>query len=610
MFFLSALTLVVLTTDLATLSAASLPLGQAVYRSPHVQTAQAGGATDLAQSNDTPSIANPSVGIGLSGIADYATQQPFLNLMKTARPWIGHVGTAWGGMDLTEMRELGYLDDFGWPIAVPPGVTGISTLVLTDLPKEAISTNGRYRLTYEGQGAIEISSMGETVEGHNGEAWFTAEAGVGSMVIITIRRTDPNGTGDYLRNFTIVQEQNIPAFEVGRVFNPQWTQEIRDMRNLRFMDWMDTNNSAESEWDTRPQVDEFSYASHGVPLEVMIQLANEVHTDPWFNIPHMATDEYIRNFATMVRDGLDPQLRAHVELSNEVWNWQFSQSTWAEQQGLERWGQDGKWVQFYALRASEMAVIWDDVFGLDADTRLVKIISTQTGWLGLEEDILTAPLWVAESPENAPPYSYFDAYAVTGYFSAGLGDTKATTVLGWLEDSREKAEENALNLADSARADYVESHMYDLAIQLAFEELSSGAITGDHSGSVQGLVDVEFPYHAAVAKKYGLDLVMYEGGTHVVGIGDWVENEALTEFFSVLNYSEEMGVLYGQLLEGWRTAGGGLFSMFVDVAPPSKWGSWGALRFLGDSNPRWDAIRGFNTDHSGWWETRSAGTFD
>lgn len=34
---------------------------------------------------------------------------------------------------------------------------------------------------------------------------------------------------------------------------------------------------------------------------------------------------------------------------------------------------------------------------------------------------------------------------------------------------------------------------------------------------------------------------------------------------------------------------------FVDVAPPSRWGSWGALRHLGDMNPRWATLQGWNS---------------
>src|SRR5690606_9369599 len=135
----------------------------------------------------------------------------------------------------------------------------------------------------------------------------------------------------------------------------------------------------------------------------MVALANQTGADPWFNMPHMATDDYMRRFAEYVRDNLDPALKAHIEFSNEVWNWQFSQAQWAEAEGKKRWGQDSKWVEFYGLRAAQMAQMWDEAFADQASTRLVKVISTQTGWLGLEEAILGTPLWVAEDAANNRP---------------------------------------------------------------------------------------------------------------------------------------------------------------------------------------------------------------
>ncbi|WP_276155881.1 MULTISPECIES: hypothetical protein, partial [unclassified Sulfitobacter] len=32
----------------------------------------------------------PGLAFGLNGIKDYATQQPFIDVMNTSRPWIGH----------------------------------------------------------------------------------------------------------------------------------------------------------------------------------------------------------------------------------------------------------------------------------------------------------------------------------------------------------------------------------------------------------------------------------------------------------------------------------------------------------------------------------------
>ncbi len=102
---------------------------------------------------------------------------------------------------------------------------------------------------------------------------------------------------------------------------------------------------------------------------------------------------------------------------------------------------------------------------------------------------------------------------------------------------------------------------------------------------------------------------MYEGGTHVVGLADWVDNQELTTFFNHLNYTDEMAALYTELLQEWRGLGGTLFNAFVDVANTSKWGSWGALRHLDDSNPRWDSLSDFNLNTSAWWSDRPDSSF-
>ena len=100
--------------------------------------------------------AAPSLAMGLAGIADWTTEQPFIDLMKTARPWTGHLPGQWGGWDHAALAAAGSLDEAGWPRFIPPELTGISTLILTEQPAGASSLAGRYRLTYQGTGTIEL----------------------------------------------------------------------------------------------------------------------------------------------------------------------------------------------------------------------------------------------------------------------------------------------------------------------------------------------------------------------------------------------------------------------------------------------------------------------
>jgi hypothetical protein len=73
--------------------------------------------------------------------------------------------------------------------------------------------------------------------------------------------------------------------------------------------------------------------SSGVPIETAVALANEVLTDAWFNVPVMASDDYITQMAALVHKRLGGTHRAYIEFSNEVWNGAFSQSGYATSQG-------------------------------------------------------------------------------------------------------------------------------------------------------------------------------------------------------------------------------------------------------------------------------------
>jgi hypothetical protein len=453
------------------------------------------------------------------------------------------------------------------------------------MPEAAVSLKGRYVLSYQGKGVVEVSGRATNVRYRPGEVSFDYTPGPGS-VDIRIQRIN---TTNPPRAITVTRRESLAALQGGAIFNPAWTARLETFTALRFMDWLETNDSTLSAWDDRPKPDDVSYHG-GVPVEVIVALANALEKDAWVNIPHLADDDFVRAFATYVHESLDPDLKVYVEFSNEVWNWQFAQARWADVTARARWDQKDKWMQAYGLRAAEVARIWTEVFD-GQEARLVNVISSQTGWLGLESEALGAPLGVAEG--ETPPVEAFDAYAVTGYFGGVLGlEDREAMVKGWLEESARDAEAAALakDLTGQAATDYIAQHRYDTATKLAERELRDGALSGNPADTLVDLLGRVWPHHAAVARDNGLDLVMYEGGTHIVGIGPQVEDADLTAFFHHFNYSTEMGALYQTLLEGWTAVGGQLFTAYSDVYVPVKWGSWGALRHLDDANPRWDAL--------------------
>lgn len=536
-------------------------------------------------------VSRRGVAFNLTEINDWSTEQPFLDVFKTARPWFGHLPGQWGGFDDPELREAGYLDEDGWPRLVPPEVTHISTLILSGLDAGMISMAGRYVLRYEGEGRIEIEGRARDISYEPGRISFDYAPGPGS-VLIHLRASDPENP---VRDISVVRQDRIALADAGGLFNPDFLARLRGAELLRFMGWMRTNNSTMSHVRDLPEQEDYVWSTaRGVPPEVMVALANELDLDPWFTLPHLAEDELVHEYARRVRDNLEPGRRAWVEFSNEIWNASFEQNRWAERKAIEEWGASGAAMQYGAYRAAQVADIWHEEFSPSAAGRLVRVVGTFTGWTGAENDMLMAPAWEQAAPDDwAPLAPRFDAYAITGYFHANLENPDRLALLrDTLEDSRIEAQRQAAGqgLKGPALEAYIDEHRFDLAIQRAIVELRAGALSGQPEGTVQWVIDKLFRHHNRAARKYDLDLVMYEGGTHVVASGPLLNDEELTRFLIALNYSPGMGDLYRQIMKGWRRYSDQPFNFYTAIGGPSEYGSWGNLRYLDDNNPRWDAI--------------------
>lgn len=540
----------------------------------------------------------PSLGFGLNGISDWSTQHPFINMMKSARGWVGHTSGQWGAISTAELRAGGYLDELDYPVGIPPEAVALEAVLLTDQDEGQDWLRGDYVVTYKGKAKISLTGRAKRVRAEPGRITFQYTPGEG-LVGVRIEAVDAT---DPIHDIAIVKEEFQPLHEAGAIFNPLFLDRIQDARSVRFMDWMLTNGSPIQHWEDRPVMDSATWLEWGVPAEVMVTLANTIGADPWFNMPHAADDDYVRNFAELVNRDLDPRLKAHVEYSNEVWNQIFPQAVYAREQATALWGEsDMGWMQWYGLRAAQVMDIWTQVFGDQTRDRLVRVVATHTGWPGLEEQILVAPL--AFLALGRKPVDSFDAYAITGYFGYEMGsDEMVQRMNDWLDQSEALATKagEAEGLKRVSLREFVKAARFEGAIAPVAKALEEG--------SLAQLVNEVFPYQASAARRYDLQLLMYEGGTHVTAHGAQVNDERLTEFFKLLNYTPEMAKLYEELLGGWSAVGGTLFNAFVDVAPASQWGSWGALRHLGDDNPRWDMLMAYNASGPQW-ENRQPDVF-
>ena len=511
---------------------------------------------------------NTSLGTNLNGIAEWSTEMPFIDAFKSSRQWITQcVKTdpgCRGVWDTGEFSKLN-LDQYGWVKSLPapgdsPEYTRVATIMFKGVEQYP---SGQYVVLYDGQGIIEYKFDATKVSSTPGRDVIKVTPS-NSGIYLSITSTDPNKIGNYIRNIRVIPAAYEQTYE-SQIFNPQFLSKINNFKALRFMDWMKTNNSLQKEWANRPKVDDASYSGKGVPVEIMVKLANELNVNPWFNMPHLATDEYIANFAQLVKTRLNPNLTAYIEFSNEVWNGSFQQQKYALAQGKARWGQTktNTQLQWYGMRTAQMCDIWENTFGTEKN-RVACAISTHTAVKGPEKSVLDCSYWVAEG--NTPCYQHgIDVYAITGYFGGKLGKTGNTTMIeSWLKEA-------------------------DGGFSKAIQRLTNPTV----ADSIPSLAKL-FTYHANVAKSKGLQLVAYEGGQHIVGSGGVENNQNITNFFIALNRRPEMYSLYTEVLNNWKQAGGTLFMNFSDIGTPTKYGSWGALEHVNqDTSPKYKALMDF-----------------
>lgn len=514
-----------------------------------------------AQTDDSVPLADPSLAMNLSAISDWSPAHPFINLVKTARAWEGHLPGRWAGISNQELRDGGFLDDTGWPIAIPDDARFLATLVLVDQPAEQTSIAGRYRLTYTGDAQIQVSLAGRVISRDPNEIWFEFPQGATGPVMIKL---SDMSTDDPLRDLAIVHERHIAAYDVGARFNPDFVRHIKDFRVLRFMNWMRANNSTVEVWQDLPQMDDFTYAP-GVPLGVMVELANLVGADPWFTLPHLSDDELVRRYAEEVKDQLDPDLKAYVEYSNELWNFGFQQTKWAHEQAQAQWGRRAGgegWLEYAGFRAAEVAQIFDEVYGDEAEERLTQVIAVQAASPHRAKAHLEGRNILRELGGSTA--HLFDAYAITGYLWLNMesGQT-APTIRRWMDEGDE---------------DYV------------FDRLAENLRTGALRAQIEG----HWPQHQAYADQNGLEMIMYEGGTHVIQPYVDQRDDEVIALLNRFNYSPQMDALYLELLDGWAQAGGKLFNPYLAFYTPGRHGAWGHLRHLDDQTSRWDIVTAHN----------------
>lgn len=543
----------------------------AEIRKPPDPATQGHGPEALVELPKYEGKARPAIGMNANEIHHEDASIPFVDLFRLADPFKDNPS----GLSSEDVEY----NEQGWPIRLNGGKAG--TKFIGKLPPEALPTD-EFIVLYEGDGTIEYGHDVKVVEQQIGRHIIRIPAGedgeLNASVLITvtneknpIRNVRILPKGGICKNdpYTYVKDDSgcsittkFLPFEFyynSIVFNPDYLAYMKDFKVIRFMPMSGITRNPVSEWSERPQMDELSwgggYGERGAPLEIQIDLANRLKADAWFNLPHAATDEYVINSAKMIKEKLDPSLRAFVEYTNEAWNTNFSHSEYTQKKGIEA-GYSNNAVEageeYYVVRSLEVFKLWDEVFA-DQKDRLVRILGSWD----------TRPKLTRRLLMLHDAYKHVDAVAIAPYFGGNLKEFRETDSL-------------------------------DEIFRLSEEE-----------GSYRSLKETikHIKEQVKVTSALGVELMAYEGGQSLVDWSTRSSEQHPNPLFFAANRDQRMGTLYAEMLEGWRDAGAGLFVMFSAPRTCQWFGCWGLKEHIRQARkdaPKYSATMDFIEKYPDW----------
>jgi hypothetical protein len=618
----------------ATDAASSTAQAAAATSSSTTASADASTVTQAAVStampvNKTPSALNSTrsgAGMNLTSVISYTSEMPTIDLMKKASAWItqcqsgsncaGFTGGE-SGYDTLEEAQLN-LDANGWVKSLP--ASSDSTVkyrtVTTKLAEAGVQLAGTYTVLYDGQGTITYGGPVTKVASQSSAGRDVINiASSPNAVFLSITSTTPT---NYIRNIRVympggacksdlttyvsdasactahtgsfVAFENFPA---GTVWHPAFLASVKGFRTLRFMDWGQTNTSTVANWaDRSPATARTWNSATGVPLEMMFDLASKAGTDAWMNIPTYATDDYVHQFGKLAHANLASGSKLAIEYSNEVWNYGFSQASYALQQGRTLWssGQPSAndsvvQLNWYALRLAQVCNIVKSEFGADASR--VQCVSNTQGAVSSNMDVVMKCTY-AQAILGQSCSKFIDAAAIAPYFGYYIGTGNTATMLSnWLTEA-----DGGLTMlfeeitgTNSSTGAAMTAPMAGVAGQ---SQLQSGGSLAEIYGWMVA--------NKAVAARYGLPMWAYEGGQSLIPT---VTGSLAME--ANANRDPRMGAAYATMMKDWQSAGGQTFAFFADVGLYGSAGFWGLREDQFSTSAKWSVAVQYRDKVTCWW---------
>jgi hypothetical protein len=501
------------------------------------------------------------VGVNLEGVSDWSRLVPFVDLMKSSRPW---------GLPQQPWIHSVQTDALGWPLQDAGVVVKVIQEDGGDLRRpNRYMDRGVYRLTFRGRASVRpVSSPGVTVRALSHDASTqesSAEVVVGDKATQLFLAFE--GTQGGVRNVSLVPRDALP----GQTFSPEFRAAIAPFGTLRLVDFLRANGSPVRHWNERTTPASATQASDkGAAYEYAIQMANDLGKDIWINIPVLADDQYVRSLAGLLRQSLAPGRAVYVEYSNELWNFQFPQTTANMEAAVAEAiagdttltkGQrctpelfkavsgdcNPYWAAFFRVgkRTVRIAQIFSEVFGPGALNASVRVVyATQFANRSIAEQVL----------KNIATYRGRPAallYAVAGapYFQL----------------DEELSRSPRLDV-DAIHASLQKSLEREVLPFLAPGVMQGGVFV---KGAAYRGADANAPSLKALADHYGIRSFAYEGGP------DLRQGDVSLPAKFAASVDERMGAKLEQLLLQWYGCGNGLFVHYNLTSAYGRYGYWG-----------------------------------
>jgi hypothetical protein len=490
----------------------------------------------------------PMIGVNLDGISASSSTWTFNDAFLESSDWVSQAydtvtgSESWGGGPAIS------LDANDWPTQLTQSVAAngdpiqqrVGTLMFRDINGNYPA--GVYTAQWQGSGTVNfgfdahVIQQGVNSDGSNYALLQVTPSSAG--IYLEIAATNP---ANPVHNIHVWMPDANGQAQTGTVwapgdsfspFTPAFLAELKPFNTLRFMDWMDTNQSTVVDWADRRQLTyaRQSTGTNGVSYEYMIELANELHENLWINLPYQSNANFNTQLATLLKTSLDPSLKVYVEWSNEVWNSQFGFNTfgWVTSQlalpqnsGMDR-------NQFIATQINQDFAIWSQVFASQSN-ELVRIVSGQAVASAGTDEIL------------ANLNGGYDAISTGAYITPTAAQT----------------------------ATFSASTTGDDVLNAAFADLPT---TVADLQSYQALAN---KYSAILGRP--ITFVTYEGGQQFSAQGQTVSYQ---QAYYDAQVNPRIYNLYENLITEFAAMGGSLFMHYSNVSVNSKFGSYGALQYL------------------------------